>query len=121
MTIPTTCIFCNKMSPYPNIIAEVMLEEKIYAYKLKCVDCGEEYWTIWNMNLNKMPPIYIDYERVKKEHEDSVKHLEELNTKAEAEVNKLKPKIIELRKNYKRLIKMRRNLTEILDKLMEEH
>ena len=114
MTIPTICRFCKKMAPYPNVIESVKLEDKIYAFKLKCNDCEAEYWTIWNKNLDSMPPIYVDYELMKKRHEDSVKRLEELNLKAEAEVDKLRPKILALREKYKGPIKLKRQLKKII-------
>ena len=102
------------MAPYPNIIERVELEKKIRAFKLKCKDCGEEYWTLWDLRKDPERSTFTDYVAMKKQYEENQERLKELNKKAKQDVHKLREQREELLKEYKGSIKFKRQLKKII-------
>lgn len=98
------------MSPYPNIIDKVELDNKIHAFKLKCKDCGEEYWTLWDLRKTHKIPNLTDYVAMKKQYEENQERLKELNQKAKEDVQILREQRKGLLKEYKETVKLKRSL-----------
>ena len=86
------------------------MDDKIHAFKLKCVDCGEEYWTLWDLRKTHKIPTFTDYVEIKKQYEENQERLKELNRGAKEDVQILMEQREALLSEYKGTLKLKRSL-----------